>query len=150
MRQEMNRFVVKHGQWDQLQLQQDAKRIREFVFINEQNIPEQDEWDDQDQVSEHFVVYAQDQAIATARLLPDHHLGRVAVLQEYRGQGIGQLIMLEMIAYAKSQNRPFLQLSAQTHATSFYEKLGFVAQGDEYNECGIPHIEMIMPITGKV
>ncbi len=58
MGQEMNRFVVKHGQWDQLQLQQDAKRIREFVFINEQNIPEQDEWDDQDQVSEHFVVYA--------------------------------------------------------------------------------------------
>lgn len=150
MENEMHLFCIKHGQWNQLQLQHDAKRIRELVFIREQNISEQDEWDDQDQVSEHFVVYEQDRAIATARLLPDHHLGRVAVLQEYRGQGIGQLIMLEMIAYAKSQNRPFLQLSAQTHATSFYEKLGFVAQGDEYDECGIPHIEMIMPITDKI
>lgn len=139
---------VQQGSWDQLQ--QHAKLIREQVFISEQGIPEVDEWDDQDAISQHFVIYDQDQPIATARLLPDHHLGRVAVLQEYRGQGIGQLIMLEMIAYAKSQNRPFLQLSAQTHATSFYEKLGFVAQGDEYDECGIPHIEMIMPITGKV
>ncbi|WP_034595108.1 GNAT family N-acetyltransferase [Acinetobacter sp. NIPH 298] len=139
-------FKVENGQWSQLQLQQDAKLIRELVFIQEQNIPEQDEWDDQDPVSQHFVVYEQDRAIATARLLPDHHLGRVAVLPEYRGQGIGRLIMLDMIAYAKSQNRPLLHLSAQTHATSFYEKLGFTVQGDEYDECGIPHIEMMMPI----
>lgn len=143
---EKDMFKVENGQWSQLQLQQDAKLIRELVFIQEQNIPEQDEWDDQDPVSQHFVVYDQDRAIATARLLPDHHLGRVAVLPEYRGQGIGRLIMLDMIAYAKSQNHPLLQLSAQTHATSFYEKLGFTVQGDEYDECGIPHIEMVMPI----
>ncbi len=143
---EKDMFKVENGQWSQLQLQQDAKFIRELVFIQEQNIPEQDEWDDQDPVSQHFVVYDQDRAIATARLLPDHHLGRVAVLPEYRGQGIGRLIMLDMIAYAKSQNRPLLHLSAQTHATSFYEKLGFTVQGDEYDECGIPHIEMMMPI----
>ncbi|MGJ8756823.1 GNAT family N-acetyltransferase [Acinetobacter sp. HC8-3S] len=137
-------FSVKYGSWDQLQ--QDAKLIRELVFISEQNIPEQDEWDDQDAISQHFVVYDQNQPIATARLLANNSVGRVAVLKAYRGQGIGRLIMLEIIAYAQAQKRPNLQLSSQVHAISFYEKLGFSIQGDEYDECGIPHIEMVMPI----
>lgn len=137
-------FSVKYGSWDQLQ--QDAKLIRELVFISEQNIPEQDEWDDQDAISQHFVVYDQNQPIATARLLANNSVGRVAVLKAYRGQGIGRLIMLEIIAYAQAQKRPSLQLSSQVHAVSFYEKLGFSIQGDEYDECGIPHIEMVMPI----
>ncbi|MCR4529948.1 GNAT family N-acetyltransferase [Acinetobacter venetianus] len=137
-------FSVKQGSWDQLQ--QDAKLIRELVFISEQNIPEQDEWDDQDAISQHFVVYDHNQPIATARLLANNSVGRVAVLKAYRGQGIGRLIMLEIIAYAQAQKRPSLQLSSQVHAISFYEKLGFSIQGDEYDECGIPHIEMVMPI----
>ena len=137
-------FSVKQGSWDQLQ--QDAKLIRELVFISEQNIPEQDEWDDQDVISQHFVVYDRNQPIATARLLVNNSVGRVAVLKTYRGQGIGRLIMLEIIAYAQAQKRPSLQLSSQVHAISFYEKLGFSIQGDEYDECGIPHIEMVMPI----
>jgi len=137
-------FSVKYGSWDQLQ--QDAKLIRKLVFISEQNIPEQDEWDDLDAISQHFVVYDQSQPIATARLLANNSVGRVAVLKAYRGQGIGRLIMLEIIAYAQAQKRPNLQLSSQVHAISFYEKLGFSIQGDEYDECGIPHIEMVMPI----
>ncbi|WP_312100730.1 GNAT family N-acetyltransferase [Acinetobacter venetianus] len=137
-------FSVKQGSWDQLQ--QDAKLIRELVFISEQNIPEQDEWDDQDAISQHFVVYDRNQPIATARLLVNNSVGRVAVLKTYRGQGIGRLIMLQIIAYAQAQKRPSLQLSSQVHAISFYEKLGFSIQGDEYDECGIPHIEMVMPI----
>lgn len=137
-------FSVKQGSWDQLQ--QDAKLIRELVFISEQNIPEQDEWDDQDAISQHFVVYDHNQPIATARLLANNSVGRVAVLKAYRGQGIGRLIMLEIIAYAQAQKRPSLQLSSQVHAISFYEKLGFSIQGDEYDECGIPHIEVVMPI----
>ncbi|KXO82969.1 GNAT family acetyltransferase [Acinetobacter venetianus] len=137
-------FSVKYGSWDQLQ--QDAKLIRKLVFISEQNIPEQDEWDDQDAISQHFVVYDHNQPIATARLLANNSVGRVAVLKAYRGQGIGRLIMLEIIAYAQAQKRPSLQLSSQVHAISFYEKLGFSIQGDEYDECGIPHIEMVMPI----
>ncbi|RZG87169.1 GNAT family N-acetyltransferase [Acinetobacter venetianus] len=137
-------FSVKYGSWDQLQ--QDAKLIRKLVFISEQNIPEQDEWDDQDAISQHFVVYDQNQPIATARLLANNSVGRVAVLKAYRGQGIGRLIMLEIIAYAQVQKRPSLQLFSQVHAVSFYEKLGFSIQGDEYDECGIPHIEMVMPI----
>ena len=135
---------VENGDWDQLQ--QDARLIRELVFIVEQNIPEQDEWDDQDAISQHFVVYDRDQPIATARLLQNNSVGRVAVIQKYRGQGIGRMIMLDIIRYAHQQHRPLLKLSSQVHAISFYEKLGFVTQGDPYDECGIPHIEMMMPL----
>ncbi|WDZ51800.1 GNAT family N-acetyltransferase [Acinetobacter vivianii] len=141
-------FRIENGSWSQLG--QDAKLIRTLVFMTEQNISEQDEWDDQDEISQHFVVYHQDQAIATARLLQDHSVGRVAVKKEYRGQGIGLLIMLDIIVFAQQQCRPFLQLSSQVHAISFYEKLGFIVKGSEYNECGIPHIEMMRPIMEPI
>ncbi|MGR0305342.1 GNAT family N-acetyltransferase [Acinetobacter beijerinckii] len=138
-------FRVENGNWDQLH--QDAKFIREQVFIIEQNISEQDEWDDQDLIAQHFVVYDHDQPIATARLLQNNSVGRVAVLKPYRGQGIGHLIMLEIITYARQQSRQVLQLSSQVHAISFYEKLGFKVQGNQYDECEIPHIEMIINLN---
>lgn len=140
-------FRVQSGHWDKLE--QDAKFIRKQVFIIEQNIPEEEEWDDQDMISDHFVVYDQDQPIATARLLQNNSVGRVAVLKAYRGQGIGRMIMLEIIRQAHQQDRKFLQLSSQVHATSFYEKLGFSIQGDAYDECGIPHIKMQLVIETK-
>lgn len=140
-------FRVQSGHWDKLE--QDAKFIRKQVFIIEQNIPEEEEWDDQDMISQHFVIYDQDQPIATARLLQNNSVGRVAVLKAYRGQGIGRMIMLEIIRQAHQQDRTFLQLSSQVHAISFYEKLGFSIQGDAYDECGIPHIKMQLVIETK-
>ena len=136
----MSQFVIQSGPWSQLQ--HDAKLIRSMVFIEEQNISEADEWDEQDAISLHFVIYAQDQAIATARLLENNSIGRVAVLQQYRGEGIGKLLMQQIIQVAKQQNRAFLQLSAQGYATRFYENLGFQVQGEEYLDCEIPHIDM--------
>ncbi|WP_336943411.1 GNAT family N-acetyltransferase [Acinetobacter modestus] len=138
-------YRIKQGHWDQLQ--QDAKLIRTQVFICEQCITEADEWDDQDVISQHFVIYDQDQPIATARLLENNSVGRVAVLKAYRGQGLGQMIMLEIIGYAQKQRRSVLTLSSQVHAISFYEKLGFTVQGNSYDECGIPHIEMTMSLN---
>jgi len=138
-------YQVKHGCWDQLQ--QDAKLIRTQVFICEQGITEADEWDDQDVISQHFVIYDQDQPIATARLLQNHSVGRVAVVKVYRGQGLGQMIMLEIISYAQKQGLSVLTLSSQVHAISFYEKLGFTVQGNPYDECGISHIEMTMNLN---
>ncbi len=138
-------YQVKHGRWDQLQ--QDAKLIRTQVFICEQGITEADEWDDQDVISQHFVIYDQDQPIATARLLQNHSVGRVAVVKAYRGQGLGQMIMLEIISYAQKQDLSILTLSSQVHAISFYEKLGFTVQGNPYDECGISHIEMTMNLN---
>lgn len=138
-------YRIKQGHWDQLQ--QDAKLIRTQVFICEQCITEADEWDDQDVISQHFVIYDQYQPIATTRLLENNSVGRVAVLKAYRGQGLGQMIMLEIIGYAQKQRRSVLTLSSQVHAISFYEKLGFTVQGNSYDECGIPHIEMTMSLN---
>ena len=140
----MSEFTVVVGDWHSLQ--QHAQHIRELVFILEQDIAPEDEWDDQDPISTHFVVYDADQPIATARLLGNDHVGRVAVLKEYRSKGIGKLVMQEIIALAKQQQRKELILSSQVHATQFYSGLGFAVQGESYLDCGIPHVDMVMTL----
>ena len=136
----MTDFKICTGSWDTLQ--QDAKLIREYVFIQEQNISAAEEWDAQDAVSLHFVVYNQDQAIATARLLDNHSIGRVAVLKSQRSLGVGKWLMQQIIQHAQQQQREFLKLSSQVHAMPFYASLGFQAEGAEYLDCGIPHRDM--------
>ena len=136
----MSQFKIRAGRWDELQ--NDAKLIREQVFIQEQQIAVADEWDAEDVVSLHFVVYDQDQPIATARLLQNNSVGRVAVLKSHRGLGIGKLLMHQIIQQAKHQQREFLKLSSQVHAIQFYAGLGFNVEGEQYLDCGIPHIDM--------
>jgi len=136
----MPSLKISNGTWEELQ--QAAKMIREQVFIQEQNIAVEDEWDEQDEISVHFVVYEQDQAIATARLLQNHSIGRVAVLKSHRGLGVGKVLMQAVVAYAQQQQHPFLVLSSQVHAQAFYQALGFMQEGEEYLDCGIPHIHM--------
>ena len=132
------------GSWDDLA--QDARVIREAVFIQEQQIAPEDEWDAEDTISTHFVAYLQDHPVATARLLKNHSIGRVAVLQSARGTGIGQNIMQAVIDQAKTEQREFLKLSSQVHAIGFYQNLGFDVQGEEYLDCGIPHIDMYLSL----
>ena len=132
------------GSWDDLA--QDARVIREAVFIQEQQIAPEDEWDAEDTISTHFVAYLQDQPVATARLLKNHSIGRVAVLQSARGTGIGQNIMQAVIDQAKAEQRKFVKLSSQVHAIGFYQNLGFDVQGEEYLDCGIPHIDMYLSL----
>ena len=142
----MSQFTIRTGSWDELQ--NDAKLIREQVFIQEQQIAVADEWDAEDAVSVHFVVYDQDQPIATARLLQNNSVGRVAVLKSHRGLGIGKLLMQKIIQQAKHQQREFLKLSSQVHAIQFYAGLGFKVEGEQYLDCGIPHIEMRLLFAG--
>lgn len=141
-------FKIQAGSWSELA--QDAMQIRRDVFILEQHIPEDEEWDALDASALHFVVYVKEknqvQAIATARLLAKNSIGRVAVLKAYRGQGIGRILMLKIIEQAKFEQRVSLKLSSQVHAIPFYESLGFAVQGDEYLDCGIPHIDMTLSI----
>lgn len=136
----MTPFTIRTGSWDELQ--NDAKLIREQVFIHEQQITAEDEWDADDAISLHFVVYDQDQPIATARLLQNNSVGRVAVLKSHRGVGIGKLLMQQIIQQAKHEQREFLKLSSQVHAIQFYAGLGFKVEGEQYLDCGIPHIDM--------
>jgi len=138
-------YKVIADDWEQLE--KDVKYIREQVFIQEQGITPEDEWDDFDAIAVHFIVYDKEQPIATARLLPQHSVGRVAVLMPYRKQGIGKILMQHIIDYARNQKLPYLKLSAQTYVTAFYEALGFQVQGEVYQDCGIPHIDMTLALS---
>jgi predicted GNAT family N-acyltransferase len=122
--------------------------IRERVFIQEQQVPVADEWDDKDESAIHFLVQnAHGDAIACARLLLENksllHIGRVAVLAEYRHQDIGRQIMRNVIAYCQEQHPGLpIYLHAQIARQVFYEHLGFIAEGPVFMDAGIPHIEM--------
>jgi len=117
-------------------------KIRRTVFIDEQKVPEELEWDKDDLRSTHFLVTINDTAVATARLKPDGQIGRMAVLSEYRHQGIGQKLLQYVLQNAASQNMKALYLHAQVDAVPFYEKQDFSAHGEIFYEAGIPHRAM--------
>jgi len=118
-------------------------RVRRTVFIDEQGVPEDLEWDADDAGSLHFLVIdGAGQAIGCARLLPDGHIGRMAVLPAWRGRGVGRALLAAVLDTAQARGHGTLRLSAQTHAAAFYARAGFVAVGSNYEEAGIPHIAM--------
>jgi predicted GNAT family N-acyltransferase len=122
--------------------EKDICNIRFKVFVDEQNVPEELEIDGLDDEAKHVLAYLDDEPIGTGRILIDGHIGRVAVLKKYRGLGIGKSIMKELIDWAQKNNLEKLWLSSQWHAHSFYLDLGFVCEGEVYEEAGIEHIKM--------
>lgn len=119
------------------------KGIRTEVFILEQGVPEEDEWDEFDAVCLHaLAVDAEGAAIGTARLTPDGRIGRMAVLKEWRGSGVGTDILEFLLAAARERGLGECQLHAQSHALDFYAHRGFEAIGEEFMEAGIPHRRM--------
>lgn len=131
---------LERGDWQTLS--SDASEIRRIVFIEEQHVPQSEEWDGRDDDCEHFLVRLEGRAVGTARLLPDGHVGRVAVLSEARGLGFGQRLMEACIHTACQLGHAEVVLDAQTHALDFYQRLGFTAFGDEFIDAGIPHRSM--------
>jgi predicted GNAT family N-acyltransferase len=119
-----------------------AVPIRFAVFVQEQGVPLEMELDEIDEKSLHAVAFDEGKAVATGRLLPDGHIGRMAVLREWRGRGIGGQILARLMDEARARGDREVVLSAQVHATAFYRMHGFVEEGAEYLEAGIPHRQM--------
>ena len=119
------------------------KDVRRTVFILEQQVPESLEWDEFDAVSVHVLAHAQDRAIGTGRLLPDGHIGRMAVSKSLRGQGIGSLVLGTLLEEAWRQGHTRLVLHAQVTARAFYARHGFIAEGDDFMEAGMAHVRMV-------
>jgi predicted GNAT family N-acyltransferase len=131
-------FRVELGAWEALRAQ--AEPIRFEVFVGEQKVPPESELDEWDASSLHALAFdASGRAVATGRLLPDGHIGRMAVLREARGQGAGAAVLEALMSAARARGEHEVALSAQTHAIAFYERAGFVAEGPEYLDCDIPH-----------
>jgi predicted GNAT family N-acyltransferase len=124
-----------------------AKPIRQAVFIEEQHVPEAEEWGHGDEKALHLIASLNGNPVATARLMPDGTVGRMAVLKSYRNQGTGSAIMAKLIETAKQNKFEVLKLNAQRTAERFYAKHGFIAQGDEFMDAGIPHIEMTLLLS---
>lgn len=119
--------------------------IRTAVFIHEQKIPEGLEWDEFDFISMHVLALNSDeQPIGTARLLPNGYIGRMAVLKEWRGEGVGSAMLLRILEELRNRRIQKAILNAQTTATKFYEKFGFQVSGKEFMEVEIPHVKMIL------
>ena len=119
------------------------RQIREHVVINEQAVPPELEWDAEDAAATHFLAFEGDYPIGTARLLPDGHIGRVSVLRDWRGLHVGDSLLRKAIAEAERAGLHQQMLSAQVHATAFYERHGFKIVSGEYLDAGIPHVDMV-------
>ena len=122
--------------------QAEAKRIRFAVFVEEQGVPPELEMDDQDAQCLHALAYSGGSVIGTGRLLPDGHIGRMAVLQDWRGRGAGRALLRALIDAARRRGDREVMLSAQVHALGFYRAEGFEPEGPVYEEAGIAHQAM--------
>ncbi|MBP2701647.1 GNAT family N-acetyltransferase [Photobacterium lucens] len=118
------------------------RTVRDQVFIQEQHIDPEIEFDDLDSEAVHVLVMDGEQPLGTGRILADGHIGRIAIMKAARGQGLGAKVVQALVEYAQQQGYPRVDLGAQTHAVDFYRKLGFMPYGDEFMEANIPHQAM--------
>lgn len=125
---------------------EDALDIRRVVFVEGQNVPIERELDGLDVEAQHFVGYIENQPVAVARvrLIEEKKakIERVGVLEEQRGSGVGFMIMTHILGGLKLEGVTSATLEAQLPAQSFYERLGFTAVGDVFEDAGMPHIKM--------
>ena len=135
-------FTLRDVTWEMSAAKLRAVRIA--VFVVEQNIPEELEWDEHDAVSAHAL--AEDRhgvAIGCGRLLADGHIGRLAVVEAWRGRGVGAALLQHLVELAHTRGHPRAILNAQEHAVPFYARYGFARSGEPFVEAGIPHQEMV-------
>lgn len=136
----MNNITIKTVDFNQDS--SEIKNIRTKVFIQEQNVPTELEWDEFDNDATHILAYYDGKAVGTARLLSDGHIGRMSVLKSYRNRNIGKRMLKYLLEIAQKNSNTKIVLSAQNHAVEFYKKQGFIVTSDVYLDAGIPHYDM--------
>jgi predicted GNAT family N-acyltransferase len=135
-------FAVRQASWarDRAAL----SLVRTLVFVDEQGVPEPLEWDGADPDALHLLAEdALGRPIGTARLLPSGQIGRLAVLRQWRGLGVGSALLGAALERAAAPGRPPPFLHAQTAALGFYGRHGFAPRGEVFEEAGIPHRAMV-------
>ena len=120
----------------------EIRKIRNTVFTGEQHVDEDLDFDGQDPAAVHVLVACEGKYVGTGRMLTDGHIGRLAVLEEHRGRGMGARAVLALVQEAENAGLRRTFLGAQKHAVGFYEKLGFAVYGEPYTEANIEHIHM--------
>lgn len=142
-------FSVHIVSWSEAEAQ--LSRVRRRVFIEEQGVPETLEWDGEDAAAVHVLATdAAGRPIGTGRLLrhaPLAHIGRMAVLSDWRGRGVGTALLNTLLSEVARSGLAGVFLNAQTRAVPFYERFGFVREGEEFLDAGFPHYRMTHYIT---
>lgn len=134
-------FYIKQVTWSTHETQ--LRQIRETVFVKEQFVPASLEWDGQDDIATHLIAFDNTHnALGCARIINQKSIGRMAVLKEKRGIGIGASLLKEAIELCRVQGQTIATLSAQMHAVPFYEKAGFVVCSKPYLDANIQHVDM--------
>lgn len=134
-------FVVRPVNW--IASRDKLRAVRRAVFVEEQHVPEELEWDDADERAYHVLASDDEgEPVGTGRLKIDGQIGRMAVAKAWRGRGVGAAILQALISLADKEGCRVVRLHAQTHALDFYAKHGFTAVGGEFDEAGIPHRAM--------
>lgn len=128
--------------------QEEIQQIRTEVFVIEQSVPEELEYDDRDELCHHVLALDGDNPVATGRIDLDHDgkIGRVAVLADQRGSGVGEQVMHALYRIARRAGLAQVRLNAQHSALPFYQALGYQSYGETFMEAGIPHQAMRLPI----
>jgi len=139
-------FSVRRAQWNEDGTA--LRMIRKTVFIEEQSVPEAEEWDDLDRSAQHVLALdANGEPIGTGRLTAEGKIGRMAVLQPWRGRGVGAAILRALLDWAKELCWREIKLHAQTHALEFYAGFGFQPCGEVFMEAGIAHQMMAVALA---
>jgi predicted GNAT family N-acyltransferase len=126
------------------------KLIREQVFILEQQVPLEQEWDGLDATAQHLLASnAQGEAIGCARLLQSGSIGRMAVIKTWRGYGVGSALLAMAVSLHQQQGVETITLSAQVHALAFYAKAGFLISSQPYLDANIMHVDMQLVCSSR-
>jgi predicted GNAT family N-acyltransferase len=136
---------IKQVSWQQAE--QQLRAIRTPVFIDEQFVAPDFEWDEIDHCAVHLLATIENAPIACLRIIDYHKIGRMAVLKAFRRNGLGAALLLEAVNICKAHGSTSVYLSAQTHAIKFYEKCGFKVTSEVYQDVHIPHVDMQLELS---
>lgn len=120
--------------------------VRDHVFILEQHVPVELEWDGLDADCVHVLAFSGEKPIGTARLLLNGHIGRMAVLKHWRNQGVGSAMLQRLLDEMRNRGIQYAVLNAQIAAADFYRRFGFQTEGEEFMDAGIPHVRMVLEV----
>lgn len=137
-----NTFQVDRVTWSEAE--DDLRTLRELIFIREQNVPPELEWDGKDEACVHLLARDdKGRPIGTSRMTTDGHIGRMAVLRAWRNKGVGSTMLTALTTIARARQLPRVLLDAQIQAVEFYQRYDFKTQGVEFMDAGIPHRHMV-------
>ena len=139
-----SKFVINIVSWQEAYPV--LQEIRETVFIKEQHVPVELEWDESDTSCQHILASVNGQSIGTGRLTQQGHIGRMAVLKQWRKQGVGSAMLSKLIELARQRDVRKVVLNAQVSAEGFYKKHGFETISGVFDDAGIPHVQMAMKL----